>query len=172
MVGRKPRQGLKPGRGDASGTGHRQPQRADLFHAAEGGPEGRDTLPDRATTEPLEWGKAGAGWDLEEGRQLRLLHRAEATGQHAGNARLDARTQARYQAFQHRDAGEQDFVAEEPRGRTLEQHTRAIGAGPAECIEPPLQPELHARGQKVRIPIHPSNLGGMLPPLVTGPIPR
>src|SRR5262249_28034732 len=164
--------GLEAGRGDPSGTGYRQAQCADLFHAAEGGPEGWDTLPDRATPEPLEGGSAATGRDVEESRQLRLPRRAEATGQHAGDARLDARPQARHQAFQHTDAGEQDFMAEKPRGGALEQYTWAVGPGPAEGIEPPLQPELHAGGQKVRIPIHPSNLGGMLPPLVAGSIPR
>ena len=169
--GRKTRQGLEPGRGNPAGAGYRQTQRADLFDATEGGPEGRDTLPDRATTESLAGGSAVAGRDVAEGRQLGLWRRAEATGQHACDAHLDARTQARHQACQHTDAGEQDFVAEESRGGALEQHARTIGSGPAERIEPPLQPELHAGDQKIRSPIHPSNLGGMLPPLVAGPIP-
>jgi hypothetical protein len=79
--GRKTRQGLEPGRGDPAGTGDRQTQHADLVDAAEGGPEGRDTLADWATTESLEGRRTAAGRDVAEICQLCLLRQAEATGQ-------------------------------------------------------------------------------------------
>lgn len=169
--GRTTRQGLEPGRGPPAGAGYRQPQRAALVDATEGGPEGRDTRPDRATPESLAGGSAAAGRDVAEGRQLGLWRRAEATGQPAGAAHLNARTPARHPAFQPTDAGEQDFVAEEPRGGALAQPARALGSGPAERIEPPLQPALPAGDQTIRRPLPPSNRGGRLPPRGAGPIP-
>ena len=58
-----------------------------------------------------------------EGRQARLLRRAETTGQHAGDARLDAAAQARASVPTLTPGRQTLWLAEEPRGSALKQHS-------------------------------------------------
>jgi hypothetical protein len=45
------------------------------------------------------------------------------------------------QALERGDAGQQDLVRQEPRGRAVEQQSRAVIPGPAQRVEPTGQPE-------------------------------
>lgn len=117
----------------------------------------------RAGAQLVQPGAAVAFGHRQQVVQLLSLRFADAAAEGEPETFLDPTAQLGDKALQLGNSRQEDFLCEQPRGGSLKQHARPVGARPAEGIQPAAQAKADTWIGEMTIAKAVLNIGGMYP---------
>lgn len=166
----KPGQRRHPTGGNARGRRYVDTQGPDLAESKQGLDQRRTADLDRAGAQAVECGVALTWGHPQQAFELGLLCQADMAREAAPQPQLHPAAQPCHMPLQDAAARQQHLVRHQPGRGPLEQHAGPVGAGPAQCVQPPRQAPSHQGFGDLDIAVLRAYFGRVLPATLAGSV--
>jgi hypothetical protein len=166
----EPGQRRHPAGGNARGRWDVDTQGPDLAESKQGLDQRRTADLDRASAQAVECGVALTWGHPQQAFELGLLCQADVAREAAPQPQLHPAAQPCHMPLQDAAARQQHLVRHQPGRGPLEQHAGPVGAGPAQCVQPPRQAPPHQGFGDLDIAVLRADFGRVLPATLAGSV--